>query len=293
MQLSTITLILALLGWVSVTGLACAQSPRMVETRPDTYDTLTDRGVRVKSFQVPLDNRWVKAVIALPSEDQLADHPVLLLAIGGPRTHLVGANDLQAKHFLDRGHPVVSFDIGSMPGDLTIYRDNVIKGPDPALVFIREAQAVIRGCEEMGWSTPGRVVVTGISRYGYLALRLLAADDSLHIGGAFSPVTDWRALREFDGFEDRDEVSAMAVSNYIEGLVGKQIFMVIGNHDDRVGTAECAALFVDLHAANQAADIDPAKVDLFLTTDPGHKCSKPWYQLGAQTLLDAALSDTE
>lgn len=253
------------------------------------YDQLVERGIECIEFNVPVDDHEVIATIGLPPADQRAEDPLLLLTLGGVSTHFVPPNELPAEHFWERGHPVVSFSFGSMPGDLHDYRDAVLAGPDPTLGFIREAKAVIDACVERGWAKRDRVVVTGISRFGYLALRLVAADEQLTHVGAFSPVTDWKYLSEFEGYEDKPAVEAMRLTNYVEGLVGKRVYMAIGNHDERVSTLSCTRFYLDLNEANAARGIGREPVDLYLTPSPTHTLDDEWYHLGMQRLFDSAI----
>ena len=240
-------------------------------------------------FTVKVDDHTVSAVIASPPKDQLAEDPVLLLTIGGATTHFFPPNDQPANYFWARGHRVVTFSFRSMPGDLAELRDKILTGPDPTLEFIAEAKAVLTHCIEQKWAKPDRIVVTGISRFAYLGLRLLAADERLKFAGGFAPVTDWRDLSEFNGFTDRKEVIDLQLSNYAEKLSGKKIYLCIGSHDNRVNTRRCCQFFLDLNAANQKRGLSTSLVDLYLTPDPGHTCGDEWFERGMEILLNAAL----
>lgn len=259
----------------------------------DFYKPLIDRGIECIEFNVPVEGQdWdVPAAIALPPKESRAEKPVLLVIIGGVSMHFREPNELPAEHFWREGHPVVSFSFRSMPGDLHDYRDLVLEGPDPTLGFIKQAKAVIDTCVERGWATRDRIVVAGISRFGYLALRLAAADEDLRHVGAFSPVTDWQYLSEFKGSEDEPKVKAMAIHNFAKDLTGKRVYMAIGNHDERVSTLSCTRFFVDLNEANEAAGFGRDLVDLYLTTSPGHTCADEWYELGMQRLLADITAD--
>src|SRR5262249_6769241 len=126
--------------------------------------------------------------------------------------HFLPPNQQSAEFFWKRGHRTVSFPVATMPLALEELRDNVLDGPDPFQAFIDEAQAVIRHCVDQKWARSGRVVVTGISRHAYLAIRLLAADESLQIAGGFAPVTDWRDLSEFAPKRNLQRVADLRLS---------------------------------------------------------------------------------
>src|SRR5579872_1174958 len=91
-------------------------------TENPIYKPLIDRGMEVIEFSVPVKNRKVTAIIASPPKAELAAEPALLLTVGGPTTHFVPPNDQPANYFWRHGQRVVSFTVGSMPGDLNLLR---------------------------------------------------------------------------------------------------------------------------------------------------------------------------
>jgi hypothetical protein len=274
----------------------------------EEYTLLTEKGLQCEEFIVPVGGRTITAMIASPAADHLDPDPVLLLTIGGQSTHLLPPNDQPAKFFWERGHRVVSFPIAfeviadnalkvSSQSSGRVYniaievlRDEFLQGPDPFLVLIEEAKAVLKTCIDRKWARPGRIVVTGISRFAYLAFRLMAADDQLNIGGGFAPVTDWRDLSEFHEQRNLKEVADLRLSLFAEKLAGKKIYMAIGSHDERVNTLSCCQFFLDLNKENQKCGFDRTYVDFFCTPDPHHTCGDEWYQRGMEILLSRALA---
>ena len=272
------------------------------------YSALTKRGIECKEFIVPVGDRNITAMIASPASNRLDPDPVLLLTIGGQNTHILPPNDQPANFFWEHGHRVVSFPIAfeiiaddalrvRSPSSVSKYnvaietlRDEFIGGQDPFLTFIKEAKAVLKACIDRKWARPGRIVVTGISRFGYLALRLMAADDQLNIGGGFAPVTDWRDLSEFHEQRNLKEVADLRLSLFTEKLAGKKICLAIGNHDERVNTLNCCQFFLDLNAENQKRGFDRTYVDFFCTPDPHHTCGDEWYRRGMEILLNWAIA---
>ncbi|WP_148072195.1 alpha/beta hydrolase family protein [Bythopirellula goksoeyrii] len=254
----------------------------------NVYAPLIDQGLEVVEFDVDVDGRQVPAVIASPSKEKIHSDPLLLLTIGGANTHLLPPNDLPAKYFLERGHRAVSLSVPSVASSLGTFGEMAAEGPDPTLEFIEEAQAVIDYCIVQGWAKPDRIVVTGISRYAYMAFRLMAADERLNIGGGFAPVTDWRDLSEIEPMKDKPEIIDLRLSKFADDLSGKKIYMAIGNHDDRVGTLSCCQFFLDLNTANEKKGLSRSLVDFFVTPDLGHRCGDEWYERGMEILLNTA-----
>lgn len=257
----------------------------------NTFAPLIERGMELCEFQVPLGDRKVAAVIASPPPQQLAADPVLLLTIGRASTHFLPPNEQPAEYFWKRGHRVLSVSSGLLQGDpLETLRDMVLSGPDPFETFVQEARAALNYCVEQKWARRGRIVVTGISRFAYLAFRLMAGDEDLKIGGGFAPVTDWRDLHEFSPARHLPQIADLRLSCWADKLAGKKICMVIGSHDERVSTLSTCQLFLDLNAANARLGLDSTLVDLYVTPEPDHSCTEQWINRGMEILLNHATS---
>jgi len=274
-------------------GLAMGQATRPAAEVDEVYAPLIQRGLQVVSFSVRVGDFTQPAVIVSPPPDRLDPDPVLLLSIGGPTTHLLPPNQQPAEYFWKHGHRVVSFPVGTMPGSLETLRDMVLQGPDPFEQFVTIAQAVLRHCVEQKWAKPDRIVVTGISRYAYLAMRLMAADPNLRIGGAFAPVTDWRDLSEFSEQRNLKQIADLRLSLFADQLAGRKIYMAIGSQDQRVNTLSACRFFLDLCEANARRGLDRGLVNFHITPDPDHTCGDEWFERGMKILLQAAVAQDQ
>lgn len=251
----------------------------------EQYIPLAKAGYEVVEFTVNVGDRVVVGVMVAPPAGKLSADPALLMSIGTPTSHVIPPNDLPAKAFWNAGHRVVAFFVPVVERDIADFRNLEINGERPADTFVEDGKAVLDYCIAQGWAKPGRVVVSGISRFGYLGYRLLGADDRIIAAAGFSPVTDWRDLAEFAEQKDLPQVAGLQLSNYIDGMVGKKVYIVIGSQDQRVGTTSACRFYVALSDANAKAGVSPGNVDLFVTTDPGHQCSDPWVERGMEFLL--------
>lgn len=252
------------------------------------YESLIKSGLEVEEFTVAAGDRKVSAIIVSPPAERLVKEPALLLTLGSPTSSLLPPYDRPAKYFWERGQRVVCLSTPIPTGSLTVFKDKVMAGPDPTLQFIENARAVLDECLKRKWVKQNQIVVSGVSRYGYLAFRLLAADERLKIGAGFAPVTDWNDLAEFKSVKDRSEVSQLALTNYADKLTGKKLFFCIGNHDERVNTLSSCRLFLSLNKANAKQGFDRSLIDFYVTADPGHTCGKEWYIKGLETVLKSA-----
>lgn len=282
-------------GWQTFTCmlLMCIASTSRGEA-PDTasvYADLLNNGFEVVEFSVMVKGQRVPAVMVSPGKDKLASDPALLLSIGTPHRHLMeSTNNRPTRYFLERGHRVVCMEAPSVAQSIGTFGELTLEGLDPSQEFIDNAQGVIGHCIAQNWGRPGRIVATGISRYAYMALRLVAEDDRVQFCGGFAPVTDWRDLSELADVRDRKEIADLRLSKFADKLAGKKIYLTIGNHDERVGTKSCCQFFLDLNKANEKRGFSDALVDFNVTPDKGHTCGDEWYDLGMQILLNAVTS---
>lgn len=91
---------------------------------------------------------------------------------------------------------------------------------DPFGRFIDKGAVVIDACLERGWGDPDRIFVCGVSRGGYCALRLMAADRRIQGVAALAPLVDWRSLAEFAAIEDRPALARLSLEHWADDLVG-------------------------------------------------------------------------
>lgn len=249
---------------------------------------------RCENIYLSVNDREISVDIISPYNDQLAEDPVLLMTFAADRSTSLNVQPYNylAEMFLQSGHRVLSFDlpnhgerINEFGSEITGLRNTFVLGKDPFVIFVEDAKAVIDLCIEGGLARPGRIVISGTSRAGYMALRLLAADDRVCAAAAFAPVTDWRVLDEFIEERNSKDVADLSLSNYCDKLAGKPIFLAIGNHDKRVSSASCCGLFLDILKQNAINGYDSALVDFYCTNDPGHTLSDFWRRLGGEFLL--------
>lgn len=250
---------------------------------------------RREDFTVAVGGREFPVIALSPPGGMLAEDPCLLLTFGADRSSAMFSEpySLSPKVFLERGHRALTFDMpahgdrvdqygGSIPGWLNAF----LAGVDPFAMFVEDGKAVINECVRRGWARPGRIAVAGASRCGYAALRLLAADDRIAAGAGLAPVTDWRYLDEFEAVRERKDVAKLRLSQFAGGMVGKRVYLAIGDDDDRVSTSACVRLARTLQRANAKADFDASHVELHVTHDLGHRLGDPSYAEGAESVLD-------
>ncbi|MBX3051303.1 MAG: hypothetical protein KF753_07525 [Caldilineaceae bacterium] len=202
--------------------------------------------------------------------------------------------DIPARLFAEAGHAVASFDLPSHGEQVNDFGQGIegfcaafCAGADPFARFIQQAKAVIDACLAQGVGQGG-IYACGVSRAGYCALRLAAADERVRGVAGLAPVVDWRALREFAGVRQRPDVAALALENWSEALVGRAIFLAIGNRDQRVSSAACVHLGLRLFEAEEAGGVDKSALQLHIVDAEGHALGNEWRRAGAEFLLAQA-----
>jgi len=198
---------------------------------------------------------------------------------------------IPARLFAEAGYAVVSFDLPNHGAQINGFGEGivgmcaaVIGGADPFIQFIGQAQAVIDACLRQGVGTGG-IFACGVSRAGYCALRLAAADQRIDGVAGLAPVVDWRALREFAAVRAQPTVAALDLNHWAAQLANRPVFMSIGNHDDRVGSDHCVRLALRLLALEEPSVARASALQLHVVEDAGHGLSNPWRTAGAEFLL--------
>jgi len=205
--------------------------------------------------------------------------PTLILLSGHLSDSFTKMNFLRAGAVLvpEHGYLCVSIDLPNHGknarkgySNLTGWGKRAAAGDDFVAEFNERMKKVIDHLIAQGVTDPDRIVATGTSRGGFLAIRYLAFDSRVKAAVAYAPVTDLRRLKEFDVAKDNPAVDDMSLEAFVPQLVGKPILIFIGDRDDRVGTDAAFSLLQKLSAAAVKADV-PTNVELRILSEPrGH-----------------------
>ncbi|MAE61119.1 MAG: hypothetical protein CMJ49_07160 [Planctomycetaceae bacterium] len=137
---------------------------------------------------------------SLSEPAQRLERPALILNFAGARSMSLaeGPYDIGSRLFVAAGHRVASFDLPfhgdrvepGHPDSIRGFSAAWVNGRDVFSKFVDDGRKVIDALIGRGVADPGRIFVSGTSRGGYFALRLMAADDRIAGAAAFAPVTD-------------------------------------------------------------------------------------------------------
>ncbi len=284
----------AVVPWHRVDGAPNAPRPTPKSEPASTAEWMS--GIVSEEFSVKVQQRMIVSRLLSPPRERLAAKPLLLVNIGGVREDslTVSPYNLAVKRFLARGHRALGFDLPNHGPRVDTHGEGIagwrnawVAGEDRFAQFVEEASAALDRCIELGVAEPGRVVVYGISRGGYMAVRLLAADSRVASAAAIAPVTDWRDLTEFSADRGRDDVAVLRLSRYASAIAGRRVFVVIGNSDKRVSTVSCCRFIAELMDANLRQGHDGSQVEFHCSAmaETGHVVDDSWRGLGADFLL--------
>ena len=95
--------------------------------------------------------------------------------------------------------------------------------------------AAIDGALSRGWATPGRVVLMGSSRHGFVTLEAMARNPDVSAGVAHQPVVYWPRMREFRGMEGNPVVMRHSLYDLVDRLAPRPLYIQTGYADERVG----------------------------------------------------------
>lgn len=95
---------------------------------------------------------------------------------------------------------------------------------------------------EVGLTKPGRTVLMGSSRDGFIVLDTMAHIPEIGAAIAYQTVTVWPYLAEFKGMESNAILQQHDLQEHASLLAPRPVLLQIGYNDERVGTAPCRKL---------------------------------------------------
>lgn len=251
--------------------------------------------MKLSKFSVTVGEHELPCLLAAPDQGtQPAARQALLLSFSTTRQMSLqtAPYDITAKAFTAAGHSVVSFDLPNHGDAIDEYGEGLVgmwtahaAGADPFGRFIRQGRAVIDACLERGWGDPDHIFVCGVSRGGYCALRLMAADRRIQGVAALAPLVDWRSLAECAAVADRLQLAKLSLEHWTQQLAGRALYLAVGNHDHRVDTARCLRFALRLLEMADFSQPHLSTTEIYINNSPGHTLDDEWAHRGAQFLL--------
>jgi dienelactone hydrolase len=159
--------------------------------------------------------------------------------------------------------------------ELSGWRERIEQGNDLVGAFSTRCSQVLDYLIAEGYTDATRVAAVGTSRGGFLAIHFAAAEPRVRCVVGFAPVTNLMALSEFAGTTSAPVVQKLSLTNVADKLVGRPIWVSIGNDDQRVGTDDAIAFtraIVRASRGNRGPDEvqPPVPVELHVMPSRGH-----------------------
>jgi dienelactone hydrolase len=201
--------------------------------------------------------------------------PTLIILSGVAQDTLLKSSFLQAGRFLaPQGYLCVSIDLpchGTQETKgakgLSGWAKRATANDDFVAEFnVRMSKALDYLIAE-GLTDAEKIAACGTSRGGFLAMRFAAHDKRVKCAVGYSPVTDLRKLSEFRNATSVPGIDAMSLEAHVDKLVGRPVFLVIGDRDDRVSTDAAIQFARALSAAALKAGV-PSGVELHVVSEP-------------------------
>lgn len=158
-------------------------------------------------------------------------------------------------------------------GQLSAWPLRLEKQDDLIAPFVVRVKELMDHLVKEGFSDETRLAVAGTSRGGFLALHVAANEPRFKAVAAFAPVTNLMALREFTGKEKLAAVEQVSAIHLAEKLAGRPVWMIIGNHDERVSSDDALAFIRAVAKAGAKTRKNPAvalPIECILAESAGH-----------------------
>lgn len=223
--------------------------------------------------------------------------PVLLHFASSAEATFVSADFMRITRILetqDAGFLSVSIDLPhhgteeyakGNTASLAGWAKRVKAGENFVAEFTPKVSDVVDTLINEGFAVADQITVVGTSRGGYMALHSAAAEPRLGRVICFAPVTDARELQEYDGLEDNELADAMDTVHLAEALSEREVFICIGNGDERVGTDAAIATARAISAAASARE-KIGQVWLHVLPSAGHRPPAASHAMAAAWLLE-------
>lgn len=160
------------------------------------------------------------------------------------------------------------------PAGLAGWRHRLDHGENVAQAFNVKARAVLDHVIALGLADPARLAICGTSRGGFLSFHFAAVEPRIKAVAGISPVTDLLALTEFKGTPADSTAEKLTLTHLVPQLIGRPVWLSIGNHDERVDTDRAIAFTRAIVQASARQSKQPGPivpVELLVVPSAGHQ----------------------
>ncbi len=188
------------------------------------------------------------------------------------------------------GKNIKQGDSKKLQGSLKAWRERLERGDVLMDDFVANVSEVLDHLIAKKYVDPRRIAACGVSRGGFSALHLAAADPRIRCVAAFAPLVDLLSLREFDGMHEHAATCSLALVHLADKLAGRPIWMCVGSNDNRVDTDRVIVFARRLAEASLAQGKSPG-VEIHVTPQSGHAVHATAHQEAAVWILKKLTKD--
>ena len=180
-----------------------------------------------------------------------------------------GAIDLSAVEIVpflvERGYLCVSLDTpghgknresGEPPDGMDAWRHRIEAKKNFIPQFNQKISKVLDYLIAEGFTDPDRVAVVGGSRGAFIAFHYAASDPRVKSVGGQIPLTELGHITEFKGMENDPLTKSLGVINLAEKFAGRNLLVIVGDNDARVGTDHAIAFARRVSRVAQDANVE-------------------------------------
>lgn len=144
-------------------------------------------------------------------------------------------------------------------------------GENPIYDFIQKAKKNIELLDQLNLIDCEKLAVGGLSRGGFIAAHLAAAEPRIQTLLGFAPMIALELSEEFQKYPIGENVLQQSLENLIPKLIGRSLRFYIGNRDILVHTDACYKFIRHLTEASHVSGIRSPEVELIITPSIGAK----------------------
>jgi pimeloyl-ACP methyl ester carboxylesterase len=174
---------------------------------------------------------------------------------------------------------------GTTQSPLVSWSNAVKRGEDFIADNNRRMKEILDYLIDKHYADAANVFVCGTSRGGYMGLQFAAVEPRVRSVAAVCPCIDLLVPREFSGIDRNTILPVFNLDNAVDSLSKKDIWIVIGDRDDRVGTDVVIAFARKISRAFRTNNAG-GRIELDVMWEPkGHHTPKGAVDRGVDWLL--------
>jgi predicted esterase len=153
---------------------------------------------------------------------------------------------------------------------LIFWAEEIEKGHRLIEKLIEQIAQSVDYLQDKGMIASNKLAVSGLSRGAFIATHAAAHIPSFRTLLGFAPLTKLSFAKEFRASQNPARIASLDLIHLVDRLTDRKVRFYIGNHDTRVGTANCFQWIEALSNAAFDKNIRSPQVELIIGPSIGH-----------------------